>query len=190
MDMDMPMAVVPIPLIYGPPMPMPLIFGPRIPIRPIRGPPIPMPPMPCKFGVRCYNKDPAHLAKYLHPITTEDMERMCNFRPPCIYGGNCHRKDPFHFQKFFHPNGITPLEPEDVLTIDYKTPIYWGQNALSEPYLEVDVHYNSKEFRIISDLLNGTIGEHGNLYGTIYRKDPVELWVTKIKRIHSKGLWE
>jgi chromosome segregation ATPase len=81
------------------------------------------------------------------------------------------------------------IEHQKILAVKRDTPSHWGINALSEMYREIDIRPNSPEFAMVSDLLNDTIENHGNNYGTIYGKDPTEFIVTKVTRIHNKKLW-
>jgi hypothetical protein len=80
-------------------------------------------------------------------------------------------------------------EQQHNLAIPRQTPSYWGPNAFSESYREIQIPNDSPEFDIINNLLNATIETHGDLYGTIYGKDPTEFLVTQIKRIQNIRLW-
>jgi predicted transcriptional regulator len=81
------------------------------------------------------------------------------------------------------------LERKHILPIPQQMPSYWGPNAFSESYREIQISIESPEFHIINDLLNSTITTHDNQYGTIYGKDPTEFIVTQIKRIQNAKLW-
>lgn len=82
------------------------------------------------------------------------------------------------------------LEQQRVLAVPQQTPSYWGPNAFSESYREIQISNESPEFRLINDLMNLTITTHDNNYGTIYGQDPTEFIVTNIKRIQNKRLWD
>jgi hypothetical protein len=81
------------------------------------------------------------------------------------------------------------LEQKRMLAVPQQMPSYWGPNAFSESYREIEISHESPEFHIINDLLNSTITTHDNRYGTIYGKDPTEFLVTQIKRIQNAKLW-
>ncbi|UJR17101.1 hypothetical protein I4U23_003998 [Adineta vaga] len=81
------------------------------------------------------------------------------------------------------------IEKKRILSIPRDTPSYWGINAFEEPFREIDIRHESPKFRIIDDLFNSTIANHGNRFGTIYGKDPTKFIVTKITRIHNDKLW-
>jgi hypothetical protein len=81
------------------------------------------------------------------------------------------------------------LERKHILAIPRQTPSYWGPNAFSKSYHEIQISNESPEFVIINDLLNSTITTHGHNYGTIRGKDPTEFLVTQIKRIENATLW-
>lgn len=148
----------------------------------------------CKYGSSCYDHNLSHRAKYFHPEKYEDNQKRPSSaneaRLWCQYGAECYRKDPLHLKTYRHPRGIASAERNNVLIIGYRPPRRWGEHALSEPYLEVDIDGNSKEFRLISDLMNSTIVGHHNKFGTIYGKDPIQFKVTKITRIQNRDLWQ
>ena len=48
----------------------------------------------CPYGTDCYRKNPAHLAKYSHPLPSAKGESKV-----CPYGSSCYRKNPDHFQR-------------------------------------------------------------------------------------------
>eukprot|EP00800_Vazella_pourtalesii_P022718 TRINITY_DN8971_c0_g2_i1.p1 TRINITY_DN8971_c0_g2~~TRINITY_DN8971_c0_g2_i1.p1 ORF type:complete len:578 (-),score=101.52 TRINITY_DN8971_c0_g2_i1:50-1720(-) len=52
----------------------------------------------CPYGTDCYRKNPAHLAKYSHPLPSAKGESKV-----CPYGSSCYRKNPDHFKEFSHP---------------------------------------------------------------------------------------
>jgi hypothetical protein len=149
---------------------------------------------PCRYGIKCYNKDSSHLKEYSHPQISEDCDKKFppsnEARPPCKFGADCYRRKPSHVRKYSHPDDNAHSEAGCVLTIEHKPPVYWGKNVLTKSYLERNVNPNSNEFRIINDLLNSTIGQHGNLWGTSYSRDPVEFIVTKITQVHNRDLWQ
>ncbi|SPP80746.1 aprataxin and PNK-like factor [Drosophila guanche] len=61
----------------------------------------------CRFGIRCYRRNPAHRNAEAHPGDT-DYTRP-NFpapplgTPPCPFGNLCYRRNPVHFQQLAHP---------------------------------------------------------------------------------------
>ena len=81
------------------------------------------------------------------------------------------------------------IEKKRILEIRRDTPNYWGSNALDEPFREIPIQSESAEFGIIDDLLNETIGRHGNRYGTIFGKDPTDFIITKLTRVQNRKLW-
>ncbi|CAF1501761.1 unnamed protein product [Adineta steineri] len=81
------------------------------------------------------------------------------------------------------------LEQKHSITIPKRPPSYWGSNAFSQSYREIQISNESPEFRIINDLMNSTIATHDNHYGTIYGRDPTEFIITEIKRIQNIDLW-
>ncbi|CAF0935835.1 unnamed protein product [Adineta ricciae] len=81
------------------------------------------------------------------------------------------------------------LEKQHILTISQQTPSYWGPNAFTEPYREIVLSRQSKEFHMISSLINSTISLHDNQYGTVNGRDPTEFVVKQIKRIQNARLW-
>ena len=149
---------------------------------------------PCRYGSKCYNKKRSHLEEFSHPEIPENYSETLlsnnEARPPCKYGADCVRRRPSHFREYSHPANTAHSAAERVLATEHELPVYWGKNVFTEPYREMNVHRNSNEFRIINDLLNSTIGQHGNSWGTIYKKDPVEFVVTKITKIRNRTLWD
>jgi hemerythrin len=81
------------------------------------------------------------------------------------------------------------FEQQHSLVIPRQRPSYWGPNAFSESYREIQISNESPEFVLINSLLNSTIAIHENYYGTIYGKDPTEFVLTGIKRIQNIKLW-
>ena len=64
----------------------------RSPLRPLRR-------QPCKYGAKCYRKNPQHLAEYSHPGDPDYKE---DGRPECPYGTKCYRKNHLHRQHYKH----------------------------------------------------------------------------------------
>ncbi|XP_067625513.1 aprataxin and PNK-like factor [Eurosta solidaginis] len=61
----------------------------------------------CRFGIRCYRRNPTHRMEEAHP-GDYDYQRPCYPLPPpgtpdCPYGDRCYRRNPTHFQQFNHP---------------------------------------------------------------------------------------
>ena len=81
------------------------------------------------------------------------------------------------------------LEKQHILAISQQTPSYWGPNAFTEPYREIVISRQSKEFHVINSLINATISRHGNQYGKVNGRDPTEFVVKQIKRIQNVRLW-
>ncbi|CAF1099551.1 unnamed protein product [Rotaria sordida] len=81
------------------------------------------------------------------------------------------------------------LERKQIVAIPRQTPRYWGPNAFEEPYREIEISTQSPEFDIINQLMNATISNHGNKYGTINGQDPTEFLINRIIRIHNNELW-
>jgi aprataxin and PNK-like factor len=60
----------------------------------------------CKWGASCTRKNPAHLAQFDHPESSEVSKQVqgdSNPRIPCKYGNMCTRKNAQHFVEFSHP---------------------------------------------------------------------------------------
>ncbi|XP_017067801.2 aprataxin and PNK-like factor isoform X2 [Drosophila eugracilis] len=61
----------------------------------------------CRFGIRCYRRNPAHRSAEAHP-GDQDYRRP-NFpdpplgTPACPFGNACYRRNPVHFQEHSHP---------------------------------------------------------------------------------------
>lgn len=61
----------------------------------------------CRFGIRCYRRNPAHRSAEAHP-GDQDYRRP-NFpapplgTPACPFGNACYRRNPVHFQDYSHP---------------------------------------------------------------------------------------
>ncbi|XP_030369439.1 aprataxin and PNK-like factor isoform X2 [Scaptodrosophila lebanonensis] len=61
----------------------------------------------CRFGVRCYRRNPAHRSAEAHPGDSD--YRRPSFpapplgTPPCSFGNSCYRRNPVHFQQYSHP---------------------------------------------------------------------------------------
>ncbi|XP_053945619.1 aprataxin and PNK-like factor [Anastrepha ludens] len=61
----------------------------------------------CRFGIRCYRRNPMHRKEEAHP--GDDDYRRPNYPPPpkgtpeCPYGNLCYRRNPVHFEQFNHP---------------------------------------------------------------------------------------
>jgi aprataxin and PNK-like factor len=83
---------------------------------------------PCKYGTSCYQVNPAHLARFLHPpkpqasttpqeakkvptATTEDKEKKSEKKQLCKWGSHCYRTDPAHKEKYSHPEKTEELDP-------------------------------------------------------------------------------
>ncbi|XP_043653101.1 aprataxin and PNK-like factor isoform X1 [Drosophila teissieri] len=61
----------------------------------------------CRFGIRCYRRNPAHRSAEAHP-GDQDYRRPDFPAPPlgtpaCPYGNSCYRRNPVHFQDYSHP---------------------------------------------------------------------------------------
>ncbi|CAF1552647.1 unnamed protein product, partial [Rotaria sp. Silwood1] len=59
----------------------------------------------CRYGTKCYNKDPSHLKEYSHPHKPQDANDKCKSNDAqsslakqtrCRYGKDCYDKDPSH----------------------------------------------------------------------------------------------
>jgi hypothetical protein len=203
---------------------------------------------PCRYGLKCYRKNPDHFEHYSHPpgyisnptrpaIVDDETStssfvavsrRETNSKKPTDKQkheelqfvelveshvqeliANFHLKDEeikklrqdqmkmvsYHqnLEKFLADEldlrEKRELERQHILAIPQQAPSYWGPNAFSKSYHEVQISNESPEFNIIKDLLNSTITTHGNHYGTIYGKDPTEFLVKQIKRIQNSRLW-
>lgn len=81
------------------------------------------------------------------------------------------------------------LEKKRILAIPRAVPSYWGLATFSESYREIQLLSESTEFCVIRDLMNSTIGTHGNKYGTVNGNDPTEFLITNVKRIRNTALW-
>ncbi|KRF83189.1 uncharacterized protein Dvir_GJ24045, isoform B [Drosophila virilis] len=62
----------------------------------------------CRFGIRCYRRNPAHRNTEAHPGDS-DYRRPSYPTPPlgtpaCQFGNSCYRRNPVHFQQFSHPS--------------------------------------------------------------------------------------
>ncbi|KAH8386302.1 hypothetical protein KR200_004279, partial [Drosophila serrata] len=61
----------------------------------------------CRFGIRCYRRNPAHRSGEAHPGDAD--YRRPNFpepplgTPACPFGNACYRRNPVHFQQHSHP---------------------------------------------------------------------------------------
>ncbi|KAH8265246.1 hypothetical protein KR038_002318, partial [Drosophila bunnanda] len=61
----------------------------------------------CRFGIRCYRRNPAHRSAEAHPGDSD--YRRPNFpepplgTPACPFGNACYRRNPVHFQQHSHP---------------------------------------------------------------------------------------
>lgn len=64
----------------------------RSPLRPVRR-------EPCRYGIKCYRKNPQHRAEFSHP---GDPDYKDDDRPECPYGTECYRKNPLHWQTYKH----------------------------------------------------------------------------------------
>ncbi|XP_016952873.1 aprataxin and PNK-like factor isoform X3 [Drosophila biarmipes] len=61
----------------------------------------------CRFGIRCYRRNPAHRSAEAHP-GDQDYRRPNFPEPPlgtpaCPFGNACYRRNPVHFQEHSHP---------------------------------------------------------------------------------------
>lgn len=61
----------------------------------------------CRFGIRCYRRNPAHRSTEAHPGDS-DYRRPSFPAPPlgtpaCAFGNSCYRRNPIHFQEYSHP---------------------------------------------------------------------------------------
>ncbi|XP_026833971.1 aprataxin and PNK-like factor isoform X2 [Drosophila erecta] len=61
----------------------------------------------CRFGIRCYRRNPAHRSAEAHP-GDQDYRRPDFPAPPlgtpaCPFGNACYRRNPVHFQDYSHP---------------------------------------------------------------------------------------
>ncbi|XP_016925418.4 aprataxin and PNK-like factor [Drosophila suzukii] len=61
----------------------------------------------CRFGIRCYRRNPAHRSAEAHP-GDQDYRRPNFPEPPlgtpaCPFGNACYRRNPVHFQQHSHP---------------------------------------------------------------------------------------
>ncbi|XP_034485658.1 aprataxin and PNK-like factor isoform X1 [Drosophila innubila] len=61
----------------------------------------------CRFGIRCYRRNPAHRSAEAHPGDS-DYRRPSFPTPPlgtpvCPFGNSCYRRNPVHFQQYSHP---------------------------------------------------------------------------------------
>ncbi|XP_002069922.3 aprataxin and PNK-like factor [Drosophila willistoni] len=61
----------------------------------------------CRFGIRCYRRNPAHRSAEAHP-GDDDYRRPDYPEPPlgtpaCPFGNLCYRRNPVHFQQHSHP---------------------------------------------------------------------------------------
>mmetsp|Transcript_46757 Transcript_46757/g.99911 ORF Transcript_46757/g.99911 Transcript_46757/m.99911 type:complete len:591 (-) Transcript_46757:83-1855(-) len=87
-------------------------------------PPPPAAPPPsgglqlCKFGARCYNKDPEHRRRFQHPESgTPEEARLGGMRRACKYGAECYQRSLAHLEGFAHPGdrcfreGLVIFEP-------------------------------------------------------------------------------
>ena len=81
------------------------------------------------------------------------------------------------------------IENQRILQIRRDTPIYWGNNVLDLPFRKILIPVNSPQFNVVEDILNNTIGKHGNKFGTIEDKDPTEFIVSSVTRIYNRDLW-
>ncbi|CAF5095329.1 unnamed protein product, partial [Rotaria sp. Silwood1] len=81
------------------------------------------------------------------------------------------------------------LERKKILAIPRQTPIYWRLSIFEEPYREIELSTQSFEFDIIKQLINSTISQHNNKYGTVNGQYPTEFLIKKIVRIHNDELW-
>ncbi|XP_034177442.2 uncharacterized protein LOC117602943 isoform X1 [Osmia lignaria lignaria] len=62
----------------------------------------------CKYGEKCYRKNPQHKAEYSHP---EDADyNIPDNREECPYGSRCYRKNPQHKMQFKHTSRKTRNE--------------------------------------------------------------------------------
>jgi len=80
----------------------------------------------CKYGSKCYRKNPEHLADYNHPHdplshvvsglqrtklydgSSDDDSDSTDSRPLCQYGQNCYRTNPDHLMRFRHTGDDRP----------------------------------------------------------------------------------
>jgi hypothetical protein len=66
--------------------------------------------IPCRFGKKCYSKNPEHLKKYSHPhkpsdtIGNQSLDTKLQSVKPCRYGEKCYTKTPKHLKKYSHPH--------------------------------------------------------------------------------------
>ncbi|CAF3892951.1 unnamed protein product [Rotaria sp. Silwood1] len=81
------------------------------------------------------------------------------------------------------------LERKKILAIPRQTPIYWRLSIFQEPYREIELSTQSFEFDIIKQLINSTISQHNNKYGTVNGQNPTKFLIKKIVRIHNDELW-
>lgn len=56
----------------------------------------------CKYGATCFNKDPEHRRRFVHPAE-EPEGTPSNMRVACKYGFECFRKKADHLGRFAHP---------------------------------------------------------------------------------------
>ncbi|XP_016979267.1 aprataxin and PNK-like factor [Drosophila rhopaloa] len=62
----------------------------------------------CRFGIRCYRRNPAHRSAEAHPGDLDyrrpDFPEPPLGTPACPYGNACYRRNPVHFQEHAHPS--------------------------------------------------------------------------------------
>ncbi|XP_064550974.1 aprataxin and PNK-like factor [Drosophila montana] len=68
----------------------------------------------CRFGIRCYRRNPAHRNIEAHPGDS-DYRRPSYPTPPlgtpaCQFGNSCYRRNPVHFQQFSHPSDFNSAQ--------------------------------------------------------------------------------
>ncbi|KAL7730257.1 hypothetical protein ACLKA6_016521 [Drosophila palustris] len=68
----------------------------------------------CRFGIRCYRRNPAHRSAEAHPGDSD--YRRPNFptpplgTPACPFGNSCYRRNPVHFQQYSHPTDFNSAQ--------------------------------------------------------------------------------
>lgn len=64
----------------------------------------------CKYGIRCYRRNPQHRIEEAHPGDTDysrpNYPEPSKGTPACSFGDLCYRRNPGHFQDFSHPHQL------------------------------------------------------------------------------------
>jgi len=71
----------------------------------------------CKYGSKCYNTDPIHVAKYVHQKKKKKKKKMemkasveVEKKPLCKYGRDCYQTNRSHLDIFRHPSPLKEQE--------------------------------------------------------------------------------